>query len=237
MGAAQEGLRELLPDARGRAVLVRVAARLPVRGQPDRGQPARGRPHPRVPLPHERGAPGAGAQGGTRGPALAPQRAVRPTLAPRQAAGLRRARPVQPQGLRGPHGLLRRRLAQGHGARPRASHRAVREGPRRHRHLPAQGRRTRTPPSSPATSTTARSPSTAPTPTPAPSTSTASSTSPTEASASSSSSSSSTSPSSTTSWAPPRSTPSSPRSSQTHIDEVIIGHTNEPEYKASSPTR
>ena len=93
-------------------------------------------------------------------------------------------------------------------------------------------RRTRTRPSSPATSTTARSPSTAPTPTRAPSTSTASSTSPTAASSSSSRSSSSTWPSSTTCWARRRSTRSSPRSSpQTDIDEVILGHTNEAEYK------
>jgi serine protein kinase len=93
-------------------------------------------------------------------------------------------------------------------------------------------RRTRTPPSSPATSTTARSPSTARTPTRARSTSTASSTSPTAASSSSSRSSSSTWPSSTTCSEREQEHKIKPKKfAQTDIDEVIIGHTNEPEYK------
>ena len=68
--------------------------------------------------------------------------------------------------------------------------------------------------------------------TPERSISTASSTSPTAASSNSSRSSSSTSPSSTTRSAPARNTRSSPKSSPRPTStRVIIGHTNEPEYK------
>jgi hypothetical protein len=93
-------------------------------------------------------------------------------------------------------------------------------------------RRTRTRPSSPATSTTARSRSTARTRTRGRSTSTASSTSRTAASSSSSRCSSSTWPSSTTCSARRQEHKIKPKKfAQTDIDEVIIGHTNEPEYK------
>ncbi len=114
-----------------------------------------------------------------------------------------------------------------------------REGPRRHRHLPAQGReepgldrahrrhqlpqdrRVRL-----GLAIRARS------------TSTASSTSPTAASSSSSRCSSSTSPSSTTCSARRQEHKIKPKKfAQTDIDEVIIGHTNEPEYKQAAEQR
>jgi len=92
--------------------------------------------------------------------------------------------------------------------------------------------RTRTRPSCRAISTTARSPSSARTAIRAPSTSTANSTSPTAASSNSSRCSSWTWRSFTTCSAPRKSTRSKPKKfAQTDIDEVILGHTNEAEYK------
>jgi hypothetical protein len=144
-----------------------------------------------------------------------------------------RAQPGLPLHLRRAHGALRRRLVQGHQARPRASPAHLGEGPRRHRHVPAQGReepgldradrRHQLPQDRRDTARTA---------TRGRSTSTASSTSPTAASSSSSRCSSSTWRSSTTCSARRQEHKIKPKKfAQTDIDEVIIGHTNEAEYK------
>ena len=123
---AEEGARALLAHRRRRALHVRVAGARGARSRRER---------PRA-VPHARGAAAAHSrrvarQGGRR--ARPVERAP-----PRERRG--RPRPRVPLPLQAPARSLQRRLGQGRRARARAAVRALGEGPRRHRHVPAQGR-------------------------------------------------------------------------------------------------
>jgi serine protein kinase len=81
--------------------------------------PSEGNPHEAqatMPTqPDARGAAAARAAAGTRRDSRSSQRALRPGTTGAALKRLRRARPLQPQDHGGPHAVLRRRLEEGHG--------------------------------------------------------------------------------------------------------------------------
>ncbi len=125
---AQEGPRGVLEDGRGRALHVRVGHRA---HEPRGAAAARGHA-----LPDARGAAAPrAARVARRGVRGARSARVRP-----HDPGHGRPLPGVPLRLQGPHDGVQGRLGEGDGPRPRAPADPLREGPRRHRHVPAQGR-------------------------------------------------------------------------------------------------